>query len=71
MFFLVFFYDVTKEMIILHCHLEPLAGAGETKTSLNACFMTTGEDHLMSGNGSDREFSGRVTEATQSVVRRI
>ena len=39
--------------------------AGGTKTTSKCCFWTTGEDHLMSRNGSDGEFSGRVTEASR------
>ena len=35
------------------------------KNNLKCCFWTTGEDHLMSRNDSDGEFSGRVTEASQ------
>jgi hypothetical protein len=30
--------------------------------------MSVGEDHLMSRNGSDGEFSGRVTEAKLSIA---
>jgi len=39
--------------------------AGGTKTTSKCCFWTTGEDHLMRRNGSDGEFSGRVTEASR------
>jgi hypothetical protein len=38
--------------------------AGGTKTTSKCCFWTTGEDHLMSRNDSNGEFSGRVTEAS-------
>ena len=43
-----------------------MSGAGGTKTTFECCFWTTGEDHLMSRNGRDGEFSERVTEALKA-----
>jgi hypothetical protein len=55
--------------VFLFAFLYRHPDAGETKTTSKCCFWTTGEDHLMSRNGSDGEFSGRVTEASVSEAR--
>jgi hypothetical protein len=56
-----------SDVFFLHRHPD----AGETKTTSKCCFGTTGEDRLMSRNGSDGEFSGRVTEASVREARKI
>ncbi|MBQ8482114.1 MAG: hypothetical protein IJ532_06225, partial [Alphaproteobacteria bacterium] len=43
--------------------------AGGKQTTSKCCLLTTGEEHLISRNDSDGEFSVRVTEASDSEAR--